>query len=259
MNSDSGSGGPPAIVTLSSDFGWGSPYVAVMKAVILEICPAARLVDVAHALAPFSPAAAAFPLWVSSRAFPGGSVHLAVVDPGVGTERRPVAVLTEGRWYVGPDNGVFGLVIAASQARGPGPERAFQLEVPESAAPTFHGRDVFAPAAARLARGDDPARLGFEVDATSLMAGPTGPPRVLYVDRFGNLVTSLVPPIRGVEVAGRRITRWVRTFAESGDDQPFCYLGSSGLVEVAVREGRADRILGAGLGDPVSPLDAESG
>src|SRR2546422_3197810 len=147
------------LVTLTSDFGEGSPYVAAMKAVILAGCPTAMLVDVSHAVPPFDTVSGAFVLWAGVRHFGPGAVHLAVVDPGVGSARRAVAFSLDGSFYTGPDNGLFGLVVSEAVASGAEPE-VVQLERPAEAAATFEGRDVFAPAAAALASGHPLPSLG---------------------------------------------------------------------------------------------------
>ncbi|HXM53892.1 MAG TPA: SAM-dependent chlorinase/fluorinase [Candidatus Dormibacteraeota bacterium] len=237
------------LITLTTDFGEGSPYVAAMKARLLEGCPAAMLVDVGHAVPPFDVLSGAFVLWAGTRHFASGAVHLAVVDPGVGGRRRPVAFELAGSWYVGPDNGLFGLVL--SEAGGVVPSAAVELERPGGAAPTFEGRDVFAPAAAALACGRPQASLGSPLDA-ALTGLPASAPVVLWVDRFGNLVTSLRPPVAAVRINGHDVGTVARTFSEAPPGVPFLYVGSMGFIEVAVREARADEALSARSGTPVA-------
>jgi S-adenosylmethionine hydrolase len=235
------------LITLTSDFGSGSPYVAAMKAVLLARCPAASLVDVSHDVPSFDVDLGAFLLWAGTRDFPPGSVHLAVVDPGVGTARRRLALSCGGRLYVGPDNGLFAVVIDEL-----GLEAAVELPARPEASRTFEGRDVFAPAAAELACGRRVESLGARV--ADLVRPAAMPPRVLWVDRFGNLVTSLKPPVDGVRVGGHEIRARAATFGEAPAGRPFHYVGSLGYVEVGVREGRADSLLGAGQGTPVERL-----
>jgi S-adenosylmethionine hydrolase len=238
----------PALITLTTDFGTGSPYVAAMKGVVLARCPGATLVDISHEVPPFDIEAGAFMLWAGSRHFPAGAVHLAVVDPGVGGSRRAVAVAVSGSTYVGPDNGVFGLVLS-----GAGRVRAVELERPAGASPTFEGRDVFAPAAAGLACGQPLAALGRP--ATGLRRGAPGRPhRVVWIDRFGNLITSIRPPVSGLRMNGREVLIGARTFAEAPGGEPFFYTGSLGLVEIGVPGGRADQLLAARRGDRVEPV-----
>jgi S-adenosyl-L-methionine hydrolase (adenosine-forming) len=237
------------LITLTTDFGIGSPYVAAMKGRLLAGCPDAALVDVSHSIAPFDIFAGAFVLWAGTRDFPTGSVHLAVVDPGVGGSRRRVALQLDGSWYVGPDNGLFGLVLDDSK----GVAAALKLRVPPDASATFEGRDVFAPAAAALAAGLPPSTIGVPLQGEPARLPPR-PPSVLWVDNFGNLVTSLAPPLDGVRIRGHEIRASARTYSEAPPRTPFLYVGSMGLIEVGVREGRAGELLGAGPGTPVEPL-----
>jgi len=235
-----------------SDFGLEDPYVAVVKAVLAERAPGPAVVDLAHALPPQDLRRAAYALFEALPYLPEGAVVLAVVDPGVGTARRAVAAL--GRWtYVGPDNGLFTLAWLLDP-----PRRAFLLEPPrprpKAALPgwapgeaTFHGRDVFAPAAAHLALGLPPEGLGPEVPVETLARlplalteGPEG--EVLTFDRFGNAITTLLRvPVR-------------RTFGEVPEGAPVAYLGSAGLLEVAVNRGSAREALGLKEGMPVRLL-----
>jgi S-adenosyl-L-methionine hydrolase (adenosine-forming) len=240
------------LITLTTDFGEGSPYVAAMKARLLDGCPAATLVDVSHAVPPFDVLSGAFVLWAGTRHFGPGAVHLAVVDPGVGGSRRAVAFALAGSWYVGPDNGLFGLVLSEA---GGGLEAAVQLARPPSASATFEGRDTFAPAAAALAAGRPASSLGTALRDAVMTPLPARSPVVLWVDRFGNLVTSLRPPVTAVRINGHDVRAVARTFSEAPPDTPFLYVGSMGFVEVAIREARADERLGARSGTPVDLAD----
>jgi S-adenosylmethionine hydrolase len=177
-------------------------------------------------------------------------VHVAVVDPGVGTTRPAAAVRCAGSWYVGPDNGLFGLV--ASETGG-GVEEVWRLSRPRGASPTFEGRDVFAPAAAALAAGDSPAELGSRA-APVVAPLPGSGPRVLWVDHFGNLLTDLRSRPDAVRVGGTAVDVHARTFGEAPSGTPFLYLGSMGFWEIGVREGRADTLLGARAGTPLDVL-----
>ena len=238
------------MITLTTDFGAGSPYVAAMKAALLAGCPDATLVDIAHGLGAHDLEAAGFVLWAGTRHFRDGAVHLAVVDPGVGTERRPLAVQVGRSYWVAPDNGLLSLVLRESSAE----PAAVELRRPEGAAPTFEGRDVFAPAAAALAAGARLASLGESVDG--LLRLPEPSPRVLWVDAFGNLVTSLKPPLSGVKLGPVSVRRAARTYGEVRPGELFFYTGSMGFVEVGVNGGRADLLLNAGPGTAVQPLDS---
>lgn len=237
------------VVTFTTDFGEGSPYVAAMKARVLEACAAATLIDVSHAVPPFDIRAASFVLWSGTRDFARqDAVHLAVIDPGVGGERRGIACeVASGARYVGPDNGTFTLVLQQDRLVA-----AVELSVPPSAAPTFHGRDVFAPAAGRLAAGAPLASLGPPL--TELTRLPDPGPAIAWVDPYGNQVTTLTSMPAGLRINGRSVHDRSRTFAEAPRDKPFLYAGSLGYVEIGVREGRADRMLGAAAGMRVEIL-----
>jgi S-adenosyl-L-methionine hydrolase (adenosine-forming) len=237
-------------VTLTTDFGAGSPYVAAMKAVLLGSCPDAVLVDVSHTVPPFDIVSGAFTVWAGTRHFAPGAVHVAVVDPGVGTERRPLALAVGGSWYVGPDNGLFGLVLEEADGA---PDAAVELHRPATASATFEGRDVFAPAAAALAMGRPAPELGRPLEGAALGL-PVRGPAVLWVDGFGNLVTNLRPPATGVRVNGHEVRRTARTFGDVPPGTPFTYAGSMGYVVIGVREDRADALLGARSGTPLEPL-----
>jgi len=237
------------VITLTTDFGAGSPYVAALKAALLAGCPDATLVDVSHSVSAFDLEGAGFVLWAGTRHFGEGAVHLAVVDPGVGTSRRPLAVQLGRSYWVAPDNGLLSLLLRES----PQSPAAVALHRPEGASPTFEGRDVFAPAAAALASGARLAAVGEPVD--DLKQLPESPPRVLWVDAFGNLVTSLKPPVGGVKLGPVAVRRTARTYGEVGAGELFYYTGSMGFIEVGVRDGRADLLLAAGPGSAVQALE----
>jgi len=271
------------VVTLTSDFGAADGYVGVMKGVILSIAPEARLVDLSHQLPPQDVRRAAFLLATAVPFFPPGTVHLAVVDPGVGTSRRPIALQTPQARFIGPDNGVLSYVLSEAEEW-----EAVELSDPAYFLPhvssTFHGRDVFAPAAAHLAAGVSLERLGLPLTDPVVLPLPRlmiGSGRVegevLYADRFGNLVTSVgrmcwegdqlvlvpafrretSPPLRikaataRVNLAGRVLRGIGRTYGEAGVGEPASLVGSAGFLEVAVRRGNARERLGARPGDPV--------
>jgi S-adenosyl-L-methionine hydrolase (adenosine-forming) len=257
----------PPIITLTTDFGLRDPFVGIMKGVILSICPTARLVDLTHDVEPQDLLGAGLALEAALPFFPDGTVHLAVVDPGVGSGRRPLAVRAGGHYLVGPDNGV--LTPALRGARW----TAVALTAPEYRLPevsrTFHGRDVFAPAAAHLAAGVPLERLGPAVGDPVLrpipgsrLEGDVLVGEVLAVDRFGNLLTSIeaarLAALAGdglvavaVEVSGRPVGGLVEAYADGGDGRPTAIMGSTGRLEIFVRCGSAGRVLGAGRGAPV--------
>jgi S-adenosylmethionine hydrolase len=250
----------PPIITLTTDFGSRDPFVGVMKGVILGICPDARLVDLTHDVAPQDVGEAALVLESSARFFPRGTVHLAVVDPGVGSRRRGLAISAAGQRFVGPDNGLF---TAALDEAG---WVAVSLENPDyrlaEVSRTFHGRDIFAPAAAHLACGVALERLGPMVKNPIRLHLPDCRREdgewigeVIGADRFGNLLTSvkakrLGEPAAGwtVELGGRRLGPLVSCYAEGREGKPAAVIGSSGRVEIFVRNASAWTLLGARRG-----------
>ncbi len=251
------------VVTLLTDFGTKDPFVGVMKAVMLGVCPTLGFVDFTHELAPGDVDAAAFWLEKSYGYAPPGSVHLAVVDPGVGTERAAVVLEVGAHVFVGPDNGLFGAVLRAARAQGL-ETRAWRLDVEtlrsrlgrtEPPSRTFHGRDVFAPAAALVAASTPPRDLGSSIDTDELvLLPPLSEPRVVVVDRFGNLISD-VPVALGqaprVEIGGRAL-RWVGTYGEAAPGECVALRGSFETVEIAVRDGSAAARLGAAAGATLS-------
>jgi hypothetical protein len=253
------------VITLTTDFGTADHFVGAMKGVILAIAPRARIVDLTHGIAPFNIAEAAFEIAQAWRWFPAGSIHVAVVDPGVGSARRAILVEAARQYFIGPDNGVFSLIYAAAE------HRVRQIDNPKVMLPqvsrTFHGRDVFAPAAAHLARKTPPARFGKRIrDYARLesleprkLRGQTWRGVVLKVDRFGNLITSFhvrqFPDVKTNPVefrAGRRrIRRLALTYADTRPGELFALVGSSGYLEIAANQLSAAQALGIRAGDPV--------
>ncbi|KPJ60524.1 MAG: hypothetical protein AMJ46_05805 [Latescibacteria bacterium DG_63] len=253
------------VIAILTDFGSGDWYVATMKGVIAGINPDVLLVDVTHDIAPCSTIEAAFALKSCYRFFPPDTVFLTVVDPGVGTGRRPIALEAGGRLFVGPDNGVFGLVLEGESLTGCVELR--QESPPESS--TFHGRDVFAPAAARLSLGTKLSKLGPSVEEPVSLSLPE-PERVsetelqgevIYVDRFGNLIANipanLVSPSGGdpnvlvlsFPRKGISISRVCRGYAELAAGEPGILLGSAGYLEVALFGSSAAREFGIEVGE----------
>jgi len=239
-----------SVVTLLTDFGTADGYVAEVKGTILSRAPEAVLVDVTHDLPAQDVEAGRLALARYWRKFPPGTVHLAVVDPDVGSARSALAVASDGRFLVGPDNGILSPALLVGGAR------AVVLPVPPSASPTFHARDVFAPAAAMLASGSPVDALGTPVDDPVIRRTaearrlPDGAieGQIIAVDRFGNAVTNLVAAHGGVVEVGTLKLPVRRTYADVTPGMPLALLGSSGLVEIAVRDGNAAASLGLGRG-----------
>jgi hypothetical protein len=267
-----------SIITLTTDFGTVDGYAGAMKGVILSLAPHATIVDLSHDVPPHDVAAAAFCLANAARTFPAGTIHVVVVDPGVGGARRGVAVrgivdpdrARIEQLFVAPDNGVLSLAVRVDlevrELRSPSWRR-------EPVSATFHGRDVFAVAAARLANGARPSEAGPEVglegrlaarpiervyvDAEQMVLGRmTG--SILHVDRFGNAITDLPANVldfhgvKEVTVGALRFDRLRRTYEEVARGEPLAYLGSFGTLEIAVREGSASERYGLRRGDPVT-------
>jgi hypothetical protein len=256
------------LVALLTDFGTQDIYVGVMKAVVLATCPEATLVDLTHEIAPQDIAQAAFCLAAAHTVFPSGSVFVAIVDPGVGSARRGLAIEADGWRFVGPDNGLFTLVLEQYPRARVHVLRNRALFRPHVSA-TFHGRDVFAPVAAQLACGLPLAEVGPEIDdAVRLELGraraldpDTWEAPVVHVDRFGNATTAfdaalldvLLARVEGasgalsVEVCGQ-VVPLVRTYTDVPPGAACALLGSAARLELAVREGHAARHLGLGVG-----------
>lgn len=252
------------VITLTTDFGQADGYVATMKGVILSICPQAEVVDISHGVQPQAVQEAAYLLAFAAPYFPPGTVHVAVVDPGVGTQRRAVAVHCSRALCVAPDNGLLHLALEQDPAREAVELLESRFHRPEVSA-TFHGRDIFAPAAAHLACGADLREMGPAIAAADLCPLPLAhaekdgagrwQARVLRVDRFGNLITNLragdAAGSLSLTAGGVRIEGLSRTFADVAEGELVAYVGSGGYLEIAVRGGSAAERLGLKAGDPV--------
>ena len=266
-----------SIITITTDFGTEDAYVPAMKGAMLSIAPEARLVDVTHAIEPQDILESAFVLKASQPFFPEGTVHLVVVDPGVGTERRAVALRHDGHWFVGPDNGLFPLVMDD----GP-PEAVVELDNPDfwrtpTPSSTFHGRDIFAPAAAHLAAGRALEDLGSPVDELEPLrwARPTSDANmvqgwILHVDHFGNCITNIrwstiqeafsldsaptsvadLPPVTAY-VGNSTLDAVCSTYGDVAEEDPLLLFGSTGFLEVAVNGGSAAERLAIRKGDTI--------
>lgn len=241
------------LVTLLTDFGTADGYVAEMKGVILSAAPDAQLVDVSHDLPAQDVESGRLALARYWRRFPAGTVHLAVVDPGVGSSRAALAVASDGRMLVGPDNGVLSPALLSAGAR------VVALPIPAHASPTFHGRDVFAPAAARLLVGDAIEALGTRYDTPIVRRTPEARRQadgsiageVIAVDRFGNAITNLIARGAVEVVIDDRTLRLVRSYPDVASGACLAVVGSNGLIEIARRDGSAAAHLGLRRGSPV--------
>ncbi len=243
------------MIALFTDFGLEGPYVGQMKAVLHQLAPGTAVIDLFADVPPFDAQGAAYLLAAYAKDFPEETIFLCVVDPGVGGDRRAAVVHADGRWYVGPDNGLFNVVA----------RRARTLEwwdikwCPDRLSASFHGRDLFAPVAARLAHGEKPPG-DMQIPETRLFQDwPEDLARVVYIDHFGNVMTGIRAPTLGIdavlELNGQRLQR-ARTFSDVPTGTGFWYENSNGLAEIAVNQGRADRQLQAKVGDPVAIVSA---
>ncbi len=247
------------MIVLFTDFGVEGPYLGQVKAVLANRAPQCPVVDLCADAPAHDPQAAAYLLAAyappSSDFFPPGTVFLCVVDPGVGGERRPLVLHADERWYVGPDNGLLEIVRRRAAASTP-----FEITWrPDRLSASFHGRDLFAPVAAGLARGEPPPWRPVSADSLVGRDWSDDLSRVIYIDRFGNAMTGLraaaLADGQGIEAGGRLLPR-ARTFSDVPRGQPFWYENANGLAEIAVNRGRADAELGLGVGAPVIVREA---
>jgi len=260
--------GKPPVIALLTDFGLLDPYVGVMKAVITSINPHALVVDITHAVEPQNVRHGGYLLWSAYRYFPHDTVFVAVVDPGVGSARRILGVRTPRGVFLAPDNMLLDFVLAEEPIMES--VEVFQKGNPFTLAKvssTFHGRDIFAPVAAHLSNGRKLTQVGRPVaihrpDSPFVHVGKdqVSAGTVLHIDRFGNIVTNLRAEsyeeasnaVRGLTIGGRRVYRWSETYAEAPEGTPCCILGSSGLVEISIRNDSAAKRLKAKLGNALT-------
>ena len=259
----------PRIVTFTTDFGLQDAFVGIMHGVVLNIEPQTRIADICHAVASYDVLDGAWTIAQAYRFFPPRTAHVIVVDPGVGSERRPILAETESYVFIAPDNGVLSMVEAREpkfSVRHITSERYFLTPVSQ----TFHGRDIFAPVAGWLSKGIDPAEFGPEI--TDYLRLPL--PKVerigenslrgvvLKVDKFGNLITNIgeqeapelfaaTVPAVSILVSGEKITHLSKSYAEGADSEYFAIIGSSGYLEIAANKASAADKLSAGVGSPV--------
>ena len=260
----------PHVVTLTTDFGLADHFVGAMKGVVLDVLPEANIVDISHAVQAFDVLDGALMISAAYSYFPAGTVHMVVVDPGVGSERRPILAAVGEHYFVAPDNGVLSLVYQNA-------ERISVREITSShyfrqpVSTTFHGRDIFAPVAANLAKGVDPAKFGEEITdyaafaAPKPKAAPDGSLRgiVLKIDRFGNLLTNIratdaphllgenAPPFR-IVVGQHEIAEILTHYAQGRPGKLFGIIGSAGYLEISSNRTSAAKLLGAVKGTEVS-------
>ena len=256
------------LITLTTDFGLKDPYVAEMKAVILRTCPDATIVDVSHEVEKFNVRMGAFILAAAAPYFPVGTVHVAVVDPGVGPERRGICIETDRACYVGPDNGLLVLAAQAQRIKQVHEITNKTLMMPEVSS-TFHGRDIFASAAGHLANGLPPSSFGPEIvkfvvpkfaGAVSWKGAIAG--EVIHVDDFGNIITNIREGDLGSIGVGRSVKarlkkgevkmRFCKAYGEVEAGKPLTLIGSHGFLEISINQGNASRVFKIKNGDAVT-------
>lgn len=263
-----------SIISLTTDFGLQDHFVGTMKGVMLNIAPEAKFVDICHAVQPFDVFDGALTIAQAYSYFPTGTVHVVIVDPGVGTARRPIVLSTEKHLFVAPDNGVLSLIYDREEritVRNITADHYYLQPVSN----TFHARDIFAPIAAWLAKGVDPSRVGDELTDFVRFSAPKPKPAdngslrgvVLKVDRFGNLITNITPrdvpmlfdsdpkPFK-ITVGNREITQIRSAYAEGAPGEVFGILGSMGFLEIAANRGSAAKLVEAAKGTDVSIFSA---
>ena len=255
---------PSGIITLTTDFGLDDAYVGVVKGVIIGIFQNATIIDISHNIEPQNIQQASFILRSSVHFFPKGTVHLAVVDPGVGTSRRQILVQTKDYFLVGPDNGIFSDFIKNNAI-------VFHLNRPEfflkQISQTFHARDVFAPVAAYLAKGISPEKMGTRINDPKLLSLPAPNyesnkilGQVIHIDRFGNLITNIsqeqVPENAVVRILGKEIQGLAKSY-DSQKGTLVAIIGSSGFLEISLASDNAARRLKAVVGQAVEVIKPE--
>ncbi len=263
------------VITLMTDFGYSDYYVGAMKGVILSVHSDVHIVDITHGIAPYDFIGAAFNLMAYYNEFPRWTVHVVVIDPGVGTQRRPILVVGDKHFFIGPDNGVFSLIYEREEWI-----RVYHLTEEHffrsTMSSTFHGRDIFAPAAAWLAKGVEPSHMGQIIEDYMKIPFPKPVQQdtnvakgiVLYVDRFGNCITNFDTEFlqnflgedfskqTQIIIKDTRIGGIRRTFAEVEKGTPLAYIGSSGYLEIGINQGNAAQVLQIRRGEQVTIITA---
>ena len=244
------------LIALLTDFGDSDHYAGTMKGVILSINPRATIVDISHNVSPQNIQQAGYLLWASYQYFPKGTIFACIVDPGVGTDRKIVGVETDKFVFLAPDNGLLDMVLFQEEIR-----RSYEIESPPRIgstpiSTTFHGRDIFAPLAASLSLGKSlsqfgkPCTMKKPASVFHAIEKNDSPARILHIDRFGNIITNIPAQYFGqctIRIGRSKISRGVQSYAEAPLDNPVIIVGSSGLLEIALRDGSAADKLGVNL------------
>lgn len=239
------------VITLLTDFGTADYFVGAVKGAILSVNPHAVIVDITHEIPPQDIEAGAFTLLAAYKTFPAGTIHVAVVDPGVGSTRRPIIVSANEQFFVGPDNGLSSYIYDREPSHRivhVTSERFFRPSV----STTFHGRDVFAPVAAALSNGVALEEFGAEIHDAVRLPSLEEPLRIIHIDRFGNCVTNITRAEKSLVINGRTISEFRRFYGEGDKESLFAILGSAGFLEISVNGGSAAKVLGVKRGDEVS-------
>lgn len=240
-----------SLITLLTDFGTADYFVGAVKGAILSVNPRAVIVDITHEIPPQDIEAGAFTLLASYKTFPARAIHVAVVDPGVGSARRPIIVSANEQFFVGPDNGLFSYIYEREPSHRVvhvTSEQYFRTSV----STTFHGRDVFAPVAAALSNGFALEEFGEEINDAVRLPALEAPLRIIHIDRFGNCVTNITRAEKSLVINGRTISEFRQFYGEGDDESLFAIWGSAAFLEISVNGGSAARVLGAKRGDEVS-------
>lgn len=259
------------VITLTTDFGLRDSYVAIMKGVILSICPSVRIIDISHEVRKFDVLSGAFILASAFSYFPKGTIHVGVVDPGVGTERKAIAIKTKNYFFIGPDNGLLTL---ASKIDGIVEIRLIENEelFLQNVSSTFHGRDIFAPVAAHLARTGNFSSIGRSLSIDEIVIPPFSEPivekegllgRVIHIDDFGNIITNIhVSHLKNIDkLYGRQISieikdkklniPFVKSFGRVPIGHLLCFIDSFNFLEISINQGNASKFLNVKVGDTV--------
>lgn len=241
------------MISLLTDFGTADYYVGAVKGAILSVNPSAVIVDITHEIPPQEVAAGAFTLLAAYKTFPAGTIHVAVVDPGVGSTRRPIIVSANEHFFVGPDNGLFTYIYDREPSHRTIHVTADRFFRPDPST-TFHGRDIFAPVAAALSNGVAVEEFGAEINDEVRLPSLETPLRIIHIDRFGNCVTNITRDRSPSEIVvkGRRISEFREFYGEGMGESLFAIWGSAGFLEISVNGGSAAKVLGAKRGDEVS-------
>ena len=238
------------MISLLTDFGTADYFVGAVKGAILSVNPQAVIVDIIHEIAPQDIEAGAFTLLACYQTFPAGTIHVAVVDPGVGSTRRPIVVSAGEQFFVGPDNGIFSYIYDREASH-----RTFHITAEKyfrpSPSSTFHGRDIFAPVAAALSKGVKPKKFGPKIEDEVRLPSLLEPTRIIHIDRFGNCITNITRDHLKSEkdatliINGKTISDFRNFYGEDSSTSPFAIWGSAGFLEISVNGGSAAKVLRA--------------